>query len=202
MRLIRWGPMAAADFVAEFFETDLLRAAVAARGIFGAALGPWSAGSTLLLLLRAAADPYPAGSSAYPARRHGRSHRGDGCGREGSRRGNSHQRRSRRKFSSNTAPSPASSSRAAKKFPRRPSCPAPTRSRTFLGLLDPVHLPPSFVVKMQQFPRQRHGRETKYCARRASVVHRAEEFQRYRIGEQPRRPHPHRPRHRLSRARL
>ena len=33
MRLIRWGPMAAADFVAEFFETDLLRAAIAARGI-------------------------------------------------------------------------------------------------------------------------------------------------------------------------
>ena len=66
MRLIRWGPMAAADFVAEFFETDLLRAVIAARGIYGAALGPWSAGSTLLLLLRAAADPYPVGNSAYP----------------------------------------------------------------------------------------------------------------------------------------
>ena len=66
MRLIRWGPMAAADFVAEFFETDLLRAAVAARGIFGAALGPWSAGSTTLLVLRAAADPYPVGNSAMP----------------------------------------------------------------------------------------------------------------------------------------
>ena len=67
MRLIRWGPMAAADFVAEFFETDLLRAIVAARGIYGAALGPWSAGSRLLLLLRAAADPYPVGNSLTPA---------------------------------------------------------------------------------------------------------------------------------------
>jgi len=66
MRLIRWGPMAVADFVAEFFETDLLRAAIAARGIFGAAMGPWSAGSTTLLLLRAGADPHPAGSSAFP----------------------------------------------------------------------------------------------------------------------------------------
>src|SRR6202041_3007514 len=66
MHLIRWGPMAAADFVAEFFETDLLRGAIAARGIYGAALGPWSAGSTLLLLLRAAADPYPVGNSASP----------------------------------------------------------------------------------------------------------------------------------------
>ena len=66
MRLLRWGPMAVADFVAEFFETDLLRAVVAARGIFGAAMGPWSAGSTALLLLRAASDPTPVGNSAYP----------------------------------------------------------------------------------------------------------------------------------------
>ena len=33
-RLLRWGPMAAADLVAEWFETDLLQAAVAARGVF------------------------------------------------------------------------------------------------------------------------------------------------------------------------
>jgi len=63
---LRWGPMAVADFVAEFFETELLRAAVAARGIFGANLGPWSAGSTALLLLRAAADSHPVGSAAFP----------------------------------------------------------------------------------------------------------------------------------------
>jgi len=58
--------MAAADFVAEFFDTELLRAAIAARGIFGAHLGPWSAGSTALLLLRAAADPHPVGCAAFP----------------------------------------------------------------------------------------------------------------------------------------
>jgi len=34
-RLLRWGPMAVADLVAEYFETDLLRGTVAARGIFG-----------------------------------------------------------------------------------------------------------------------------------------------------------------------
>ena len=62
-RLLKWGPMAAADFVGEFFETDLLRATVAARGVFGTSLGPWSAGSTLVLLLRAANDPHPAGST-------------------------------------------------------------------------------------------------------------------------------------------
>jgi phytoene dehydrogenase-like protein len=60
-RLLRWGPAAVADVVAEYFETDLLRATVAARGIFGTFLGPWSAGSTLVLLVRAAGDSHPAG---------------------------------------------------------------------------------------------------------------------------------------------
>jgi len=64
--LFRWSPMAVADFVAEFFETELLRAVIAARGIFGNALGPWSAGSTAVLLLRAGADAHPAGSAAFP----------------------------------------------------------------------------------------------------------------------------------------
>ncbi len=63
--LLRWGPMAAADFAAEFFETELIRAVIAARGIFGTALGPWSAGSTAVLLLRAAADANPVGPSAF-----------------------------------------------------------------------------------------------------------------------------------------
>jgi len=70
-RVLRWGPMAVADLVAEFFDTEPLRATIAARGIFGTCLGPWSAGSALVLLLRAAADPYinpsPAGSVQFPA---------------------------------------------------------------------------------------------------------------------------------------
>jgi len=66
-RLLRWGPMAVADLVAEYFETDLLRATIAARGIFGTFLGPWSAGSSFVLLLRAAGDPNPAGSGQFVA---------------------------------------------------------------------------------------------------------------------------------------
>ena len=50
-RLLRWGPMAVADLVSESIDTELLRATVAADGIFGAMLGPWSAGSGLQLLL-------------------------------------------------------------------------------------------------------------------------------------------------------
>ena len=65
--LLRWVPMAVADLVAEFFQTDLLRATIAARGIFGTSLGPWSAGTSLVLLLRAAADTNPAGSNFFAA---------------------------------------------------------------------------------------------------------------------------------------
>src|SRR6266513_4363823 len=66
-RLLRWGPMAVADLVAEYFETELLRATIAARGIFGTFLGPWSAGSSLVLLIRAAADSHPAGTAWFAA---------------------------------------------------------------------------------------------------------------------------------------
>ena len=62
-RLLRWMPMAVADLVAEWFSTDLLMAAIAARGIFGTAQGPWSAGTGAVLLLNAAVDPAPGGSS-------------------------------------------------------------------------------------------------------------------------------------------
>jgi phytoene dehydrogenase-like protein len=64
-RLLRWAPMAAADLVAEWFETELLRGTIAARGIFGTFLGPWSAGSGATLLLRAASDSNLTGPASY-----------------------------------------------------------------------------------------------------------------------------------------
>ncbi|MFY9559508.1 MAG: NAD(P)/FAD-dependent oxidoreductase [Terriglobales bacterium] len=66
-RVLRWGPMAVADLVSEFFDTEPLRATVAARGIFGTFFGPWSAGSALVLLLRAASDPTPVGTVQFAA---------------------------------------------------------------------------------------------------------------------------------------
>lgn len=62
-RLLRWGPMAVADFVAEWFEDDLVQAVVAARGIVATAQGPWSAGTTAALLLGAAYDRAPGGGT-------------------------------------------------------------------------------------------------------------------------------------------
>jgi phytoene dehydrogenase-like protein len=65
--LLRWGPMAVADLVGESFETDVLQAMIAARGIHGTAMGPWSAGSGAVLLLNAAIDPQPGGSGVTAA---------------------------------------------------------------------------------------------------------------------------------------
>ena len=59
-RLLRWGPMAMADLAGEWFETEMLRGTLAAQGIFGTFLGPWSAGSALTYLLRATVDGNPA----------------------------------------------------------------------------------------------------------------------------------------------
>ena len=65
-RLLRWGPMAVADFAGEWFETEALRAVISARGITGTLAGPWSAGTTANLLLQAAAgDGNGAGSAVF-----------------------------------------------------------------------------------------------------------------------------------------
>lgn len=65
-RLLRWGPMAVADLVAEWFETESLRALIAARGISGAFAGPWSAGTSAGLLLQAALSGSAVASSEFP----------------------------------------------------------------------------------------------------------------------------------------
>ncbi len=64
-RLLRWGPMAVADLVAEWFEAETLRAMVAARGITGAFAGPWSAGTSTGLLWQAALDGHAIGTTAF-----------------------------------------------------------------------------------------------------------------------------------------
>jgi phytoene dehydrogenase-like protein len=65
-RLLRWLPMPVADFAAEWFEAEILRAVVCGRGVFGAFAGPWSAGTTANLLLQgAAAGGNGAGSAVH-----------------------------------------------------------------------------------------------------------------------------------------
>ena len=50
LEMLRIAPMCAADYLNEWFETDLLRAGLAVPGIASTWLGPWSPGSNLNLL--------------------------------------------------------------------------------------------------------------------------------------------------------
>ena len=62
--LLRVLPMAAADFVAESFATDALRALLALRGVLYSSMGPWSAGTTASLLGDSAGNESGAPGSA------------------------------------------------------------------------------------------------------------------------------------------
>lgn len=53
-RLLQWASMPIADLTDEWFESELLKALVSARGIFGRTAGPVSAWTTLELLMQAA----------------------------------------------------------------------------------------------------------------------------------------------------
>src|SRR5262245_52195169 len=58
-RMLRWMPMPVADLVTEWFESEPLRATVAAGGVLGSFLGPRSAGSAAVLLMLGAGDGQP-----------------------------------------------------------------------------------------------------------------------------------------------
>ena len=51
MELLKVSPMCLADFLNEKFETDFLKAGIAAPALYGSYAGPWSAYSTINLLL-------------------------------------------------------------------------------------------------------------------------------------------------------
>ncbi len=149
-RLLRWGPMPVADLVAEWFETELLRATVAARGIFGAFLGPLSAGSSAGLLLRAAGDAHPAGTASFARGgmgaltwAMGRAAMGEGAeirtGAEVARI----DVKDGRAIGVTLADGEEVLARAvvSNADPRR----------TFLRLIDPAHLEPDFLFKIQNY---------------------------------------------------
>jgi phytoene dehydrogenase-like protein len=66
-RLLRWMPMAVADLASEWFDSEPLRATIAAGGILGSFLGPWSAGSAALLLLLGAGEGQPVANGWFVA---------------------------------------------------------------------------------------------------------------------------------------
>ena len=66
LRVLRWLPMPSADLASEWFETEALRAAVAARGVFAARLGPRSPGTAARLLFQVAPGGDPFGPVVVP----------------------------------------------------------------------------------------------------------------------------------------
>jgi phytoene dehydrogenase-like protein len=149
-RLIRWGPMAVADFVAEFFEAELLRASIAARGIFGAAAGPRSAGTTALLLLRCGAGGLPDGGSAQV--RGGIGALSDALAAAAKQAGT--EIRTGAEVARILVKDGAVSGVAlasGEEIPAKAVVSGADPKRTFLNLLEPVHLAPSFLQKMRNY---------------------------------------------------
>lgn len=149
-RLLRWGPMAAADLVAEFFDSDLLQATIAARGVFGTAQGPWSAGSGAVLLLNAAFDPAPGGSSIMV--KGGQASLASAMA-EAARRAGAEIR-----TSSPVARVLVKDGRAAgvvledgSEIDARAVISNVDPRRTFLGLVDPIDLDPGFLQKVRNY---------------------------------------------------
>jgi phytoene dehydrogenase-like protein len=149
-RLLRWGPMAVADLVAEYFETDLLRGTVAARGVFGTFLGPWSAGSALVLLIRGAGDSHPVGSSNFAAGGMGAitqamTSAAKAAGAE--IRTNAEVAEIRVKDGVATAVV----LKSGEEIPARAIISNADPKRTLLKLVDPTHLAPDFAQKLQHY---------------------------------------------------
>jgi phytoene dehydrogenase-like protein len=149
-RLLRWGPMAVADLVAEYFETELLRATIAARGIFGTFLGPWSAGSSLVLLVRAAGDFHPAGSAHFA--RGGMGAVTQAMAAAATQAGaeiRSGAEVIEVRVKDGTATSVVLST--GEEISAKAIISNADPKRTLLKLVDPVHLSPDFVMKLQHY---------------------------------------------------
>ncbi|HEV2289981.1 MAG TPA: NAD(P)/FAD-dependent oxidoreductase [Candidatus Acidoferrales bacterium] len=161
-RLLRWGPMAVADFAAEFFETELLRAVIAAPGISGTAAGPWSAGTAALLLLRLGAGGLPDGK---PSAVSGLSAVAGSFAQAGAlsealaaaaiRAGA--EIRTNAEVARILVKNDAVAGvllKNGEEIAASAVVSGADPKRTFLQLLEPVHLAPSFLVKMQHYRAQ------------------------------------------------
>jgi phytoene dehydrogenase-like protein len=149
-RLLRWGPMAVADLVAEWFETETLRATMAARGICGAFAGPWSAGTSTGLLWQAAMDGHAISPSAFI--RGGMGALSEALAKAAVNAG------AEVRTGTGVASIEATDERAVRivlttgeEIPARAIVSGADPRTTFLKLIDPVSLDPTFLQKIQNY---------------------------------------------------
>jgi phytoene dehydrogenase-like protein len=149
-RLLRWGPMAVADEVGEWFESEPLQAAVAARGVFGTAMGPWSAGSGAVLLLNAAVDATPGGRSVTVAGGQGALAAAmAGAARDAGAEIRTGARVARVLVREGRAGGVVLEN--GEEIQARAVVSGVDPRRTFLDLVDPIELDPGFVTKIRNF---------------------------------------------------
>jgi phytoene dehydrogenase-like protein len=149
-RLMRWVPMPVADLAREWFETEILRATIAARAIFGTYLGPASLGSSAVLLIRAASDPHPTGTAQVPrggvgALTQAMTAAATAAGAE---------IRTGAEVASVTVKDGAATGivlSSGEEIPASFIVSNADPKRTILGLVGPTHLDPSLVVKLQNY---------------------------------------------------
>jgi len=149
-RLLRWAPMAVADLVSEWFETELLRATVAARGIHGAFAGPWSAGTSLGLLWQAAMDGSAIGSASYP--KGGMGGLTDALANAAKAAGAEIRTSARvSQISGAYGDKPKVVLEGGEEIESRVVVSNADPRTTFLNLIDPIDLEPNFLLKMRNY---------------------------------------------------
>lgn len=149
-RLLRWGPMAVADLVSEWFETELLRAVVAARGIHGAFAGPWSAGTSLGLLWQAAMDGSAIASASYA--KGGMGALSDALAKAAMAAGAEIRTRARvAAVVGADSDKPKVVLESGEEIGSRVVVSNADPRTTFLNLVDPVDLDPNFLSKMRNY---------------------------------------------------
>jgi phytoene dehydrogenase-like protein len=153
-RLLRWMPMPAADLVGEWFESEPLRATIAAGGVLGSFLGPWSAGSAALLLLLAAGEGHPIATGWFVVG--GPGALADALAAAARQAGAEIRTGAvvARIDASNGAASGVTLS-TGESIGARAVVSNADPKRTLLGLLDPTHLDPEFVRRIQNI--RAHG---------------------------------------------
>jgi len=153
-RLLRWMPMAVADLAGEWFESEPLRATVAGGGVLGSFLGPWSAGSAAVLLMLGAGEGQPIASGWLAAG-------GPGAIADAlaaAARAAGVEVRTGAEIARIDASDGAATGvtlSTGDQIGARAVVSSADPKRTLLGLVDPVHLAPEFVRRVQNI--RTHG---------------------------------------------
>jgi phytoene dehydrogenase-like protein len=142
--------MAVADLVAEWFDTELLRAAVAARGIYGMFAGPWSAGTSANLLLQAAGDGHSGGTVPFGKGGPGALTKALGAA-AGSRGAEIRTGAEVAKIVVRDGKAQGVILSSGEEIPARAIVSNADPQRTLLGLIDPTELDPDFLGKIRNY---------------------------------------------------